>query len=141
MSEYRTTGYPDIFSLGPGSWSFTLIPDPEENMTAQSVSEGTVLWEPSDESKKKVTITHYINWLKARKGLTFNDYNSLWQWSVTEIEDFWQSLWEFFEIKASKPFSCVLSERKMPGAEWFVGSELNYAEHVFRHMTPDRARH
>ena len=108
-------------------------------MTAQSVSEGTVLWEPSDEIKKQAITTKYINWLKTQKGLSFNDYNSLWHWSVTEIEDFWQSLWEFFEIKASKPFSCVLSERKMPGAEWFVGSELNYAEHVFRHMTPDRA--
>ncbi|TFG58895.1 MAG: hypothetical protein E4H32_10965, partial [Nitrospirales bacterium] len=49
----------------------------------------------------------------------FINYNSLWQWSVTEIEDFWQSLWEFFEIKASKPFTRVLPERKMPGAEWF----------------------
>lgn len=108
-------------------------------MTAQSVSEGTVLWEPSDEIKKQAITTKYINWLKTQKGLSFNDYNSLWHWSVTEIEDFWQSLWEFFEIKASKPFSCVLSERKMPGAEWFLGSELNYAEHVFRHMTSDRA--
>lgn len=108
-------------------------------MTAQSVSEGAVLWEPSDEIKKQAITTKYINWLKTQKGLSFNDYNSLWHWSVTEIEDFWQSLWEFFEIKASKPFSCVLSERKMPGAEWFVGSELNYAEHVFRHMTSDRA--
>lgn len=107
-------------------------------MTAQPVSEGTVLWQPSDEIKTKATLTNYINWLKARKGLTFTDYNSLWQWSVTEIEDFWQSLWEFFEIKASKPFSDVLPARKMPGAEWFKGSELNYAEHVFRHMNPDR---
>jgi acetoacetyl-CoA synthetase len=115
------------------------LSDSEENMTAQSVSEGAVLWEPSDEIKKQAITTKYINWLKTQKGLSFNDYNSLWHWSVTEIEDFWQSLWEFFEIKASKPFSCVLSERKMPGAEWFVGSELNYAEHVFRHMTSDRA--
>jgi acetoacetyl-CoA synthetase len=107
-------------------------------MAAQSVREGTVLWEPTSKIKNQATITNYINWLKAQKGLTFNDYNSLWQWSVTELEDFWQSLWEFFEIKASKPFTGVLPERKMPGAEWFKGSELNYAEHVFRHMTPDR---
>ena len=108
-------------------------------MTAQSVREGTVLWEPSDEIKNQAITTKYINWLKTRKGLSFNDYNSLWQWSVTEIEDFWQSLWEFFEIKVSKPFAGVLPERKMPGAKWFAGSELNYAEHVFRHMTPNRA--
>ena len=116
-----------------------LLSDLEENMTAQSVREGTVLWEPSDEIKNQAITTKYINWLKTRKGLSFNDYNSLWQWSVTEIEDFWQSLWEFFEIKVSKPFAGVLPERKMPGAKWFAGSELNYAEHVFRHMTPNRA--
>ena len=107
-------------------------------MTTQSVSEGTVLWEPSDEIKNQAITTKYIHWLKTQKGLSFNDYNSLWQWSVTQIEDFWQSLWEFFEIKASKPFTRVLPERKMPGAEWFKGSELNYAEHVFGHLTPDR---
>ncbi len=107
-------------------------------MAARSVSEGMVLWKPSAETKSQATTTKYINWLEAKKGLSFNDYNSLWQWSVTEIEDFWQSLWEFFEIKASKPFSSILPERKMPGAEWFKGSELNYAEHVFRHMSRDR---
>ncbi len=107
-------------------------------MTKQPVSEGTVLWEPTDEIKNQAATTKYINWLRVQKGLIFNDYNSLWQWSVTEIEDFWQSLWEFFEIKSSKPFIGVLPERKMPGAEWFKGSEINYAEHVFRHMTPDR---
>ena len=67
-------------------------------MTAQSISEGTVLWEPSDEIKNQAITTKYIDWLKAQRGLTFNDYTGLWQWSVTEIEDFWQSLWEFFEI-------------------------------------------
>jgi acetoacetyl-CoA synthetase len=107
-------------------------------MTARSISEGMVLWEPTDEFKKQTNTMAYVNWLSAHKSLSFNDYNSLWEWSVTEIEDFWQSLWEFFEIKASKPYSAVLPERKMPGAEWFKGSELNYAEHVFRHMTPDR---
>ena len=107
-------------------------------MAAQSISQGTVLWEPSDEIKNQAITTKYIHWLKTQKGLSFNDYNSLWQWSVTQIEDFWQSLWEFFEIKASKPFTRVLPERKMPGAEWFKGSELNYAEHVFGHLTPDR---
>ena len=90
-------------------------------MTAQSVREGTVLWEPSDEIKNQAITTKYINWLKTRKGLSFNDYNSLWQWSVTEIEDFWQSLWEFFEIKVSKPFAGVLPERKMPGARVVCG--------------------
>jgi acetoacetyl-CoA synthetase len=107
-------------------------------MAAKSVGAGTMLWEPTSEIKNQAITTKYIDWLEAQKGLTFNDYNSLWQWSVTELEDFWQSLWEFFDIQASKPFTRVLTERKMPGAKWFKGAELNYAEHVFRHMTADR---
>jgi acetoacetyl-CoA synthetase len=107
-------------------------------MGSQSVKEGTVLWEPTEEVKSRATITKYMEWLKSEQGLSFNDYNSLWQWSVTEIENFWQSLWRFFDIKASKPYTIILSERKMPGAKWFVGAELNYAEHVFRHMSSQR---
>ena len=106
-------------------------------MDTKSISEGTLLWEPSDEFIKQTNITKYLNWLREKKGLNFDDYNSLWQWSVTEIEDFWQSLWNFFQIRASKPYTTVLSGRKMPGAVWFRGSELNYAEHVFRNMSSD----
>jgi acetoacetyl-CoA synthetase len=104
-------------------------------MDPKPISEGTILWEPGQDLIKRANMTRYMQWLESQKGLTFQDYNSLWQWSVTEIEDFWQSLWEFFDIKASRPFSAVLTERKMPGAEWFKGAELNYAEHVFRNQT------
>jgi acetoacetyl-CoA synthetase len=109
----------------------------EDRMDTKLISEGTLLWEPSDEVIKQAHITKYLHWLGKEKGLTFDDYNSLWQWSVTEIEDFWQTLWDFFQIKASKPYTKVLSERKMPGAVWFRGSKLNYAEHVFRNMYSD----
>jgi acetoacetyl-CoA synthetase len=107
-------------------------------MGTQTVSEGTVLWEPTDDFKNRAVITRYLKWLAAEKGLCFEDYTGLWEWSVREIEDFWQSLWEFFEVKASRPYTRVLSDRKMPGARWFQGAELNYAEHVFRHMTSER---
>jgi acetoacetyl-CoA synthetase len=110
----------------------------EDRMDTKSISEGTLLWKPSDEFIKQAIITKYLNWLKEEKGLTFNDYNALWEWSVTDIEDFWQSLWDFFQIKASKPYTKILSGRKMPGAVWFEGAELNYAEHVFRNMSSDR---
>ena len=82
-------------------------------------------------------MTEYMQWLASEKGLAFEDYSSLWQWSVTDIEDFWQTLWDFFQIKTSTPYSKVLSERKMPGAVWFEGAKLNYAEHVFRNMSLD----
>jgi acetoacetyl-CoA synthetase len=107
-------------------------------MGAQSVKEGTVLWEPSEEIKSRATITQYLKWLESEYALSFKDYNGLWHWSVTEIERFWESLWRFFDIKASKPYETVLAERKMPGAKWFPGAELNYAEHVFRHMSSER---
>jgi acetoacetyl-CoA synthetase len=107
-------------------------------MGAHTVREGTILWEPTDETKNQAVITKYIHWLKINKKLEFNDYDSLWKWSVDEIESFWQSLWQFFEIKASKPYRSILSQRKMPGAQWFQGSELNYAEHVFLHMSTER---
>ncbi|UCD82782.1 MAG: acetoacetate--CoA ligase [Desulfobacterales bacterium] len=107
-------------------------------MSAQTIEEGTILWEPSQDRKSRANITTYLNWLESEKGLSFKDYNSLWEWSVTEIETFWQSLWDFFNIKASKPYTSILSDRKMPRAVWFQGAELNYAEHVFRHMSSER---
>jgi len=107
-------------------------------MGAQPVREGTVLWEPTEEFKRRATITRFLTWLESERGLSFKDYNSLWEWSVTEIENFWQCLWQFFDIKASKPYTHILSERKMPGAKWFQGAELNYAEHVFRQMSSRR---
>jgi acetoacetyl-CoA synthetase len=107
-------------------------------MNAQSIAEGTILWQPGEAVKSRATITKYMQWLESERGLCFTDYPSLWQWSVTEIEDFWQSLWQFFDIKASKPYTRILSDRRMPGARWFDGAELNYAEHVFRHMSSQR---
>ena len=102
------------------------------------VNEGELLWEPSEEFKERSNIGHYMRWLKEHRGLEFGEYNSLWHWSVTEIEDFWESVWEYFDVKASRPYSKVLTERKMPGCKWFIDSELNFAEHVFRNMAVDR---
>jgi acetoacetyl-CoA synthetase len=96
-------------------------------MDNKPISEGTVLWEPGEAFIKRSNMTRYMQWLASEKGLTFGDYNSLWQWSVTDIENFWQSLWEFFDIRASTLYSEVLTGRKMPGAAWFKGAELNYA--------------
>jgi len=105
-------------------------------MDMKSVSEGTLLWEPSQEFKSRAEMTRYMSWLKEKKDLSFDDYNELWKWSVSNIEDFWVSIWEFFEIMASNPYTNVL-EGRMPECGWFTGSELNYAEHVFRNMTAD----
>lgn len=94
--------------------------------------EGTLLWEPSEDLKENANISRYMRWLEESKGLSFDNYEELWEWSVTELEEFWASIWEYFDVKASKPYSEVLGSRRMPGAEWFPGAELNYAEHVLR---------
>jgi len=105
-------------------------------MAASSESD-TLLWEPTEALKRQARITDYMKWLEREKGLTLQTRGELWQWSVDHLEDFWASLWEHFHINASKPYTSVLKERKMPGAEWFSGAELSYAEHMFRHATSD----
>ena len=104
---------------------------------ATTVRDNTPLWEPSEEAKQQANLTHYMQWLEREKGLNFQTRDQLWQWSVDHLEDFWASIWEYFHIKASKPYTAVLVERKMPGASWFPGAELNFAEHVFRNATSD----
>ncbi len=94
--------------------------------------EGTLLWEPSEEFKESANISRYMRWLEENRGLSFEGYEELWEWSVADLEEFWASIWEYFDVQASKPYSEVLASRQMPGTEWFPGAELNYAEHVFR---------
>jgi hypothetical protein len=76
-------------------------------------AEGTLLWEPSEEFKENANITRYMRWLKEEKNLFFGDYGELWEWSVTDLEDFWVSIWEYFKVKASKPYERVLAEREI----------------------------
>src|ERR1700730_4125888 len=102
-----------------------------ESMISPS-SNNEVLWEPSEHLKQQVNMTKYMQWLADEKGLRFSEREALWEWSVMQLEDFWASIWEYFHIKASHPYTSVLQERKMPGAKWFQGATLNYAEHVFR---------
>jgi acetoacetyl-CoA synthetase len=96
------------------------------------VSAPPVVWTPSPERIASATITRYREWLNETRGLALEDYAALWQWSVDELEGFWASIWEFFEVEASEPYERVLTTREMPGARWFPGARLSYAEHVFR---------
>ena len=113
--------------------------DPASNgdNNVASIPEGTLLWQPSPERLKNARLTAYMAWLQKTRGLTFADYNALWQWSVDELEAFWASIWEYYDIKASAPYKQVLKERKMPRTVWFEGAHLNYAEHALRHAAGD----
>ena len=93
------------------------------------------LWQPSEKSIQQANVTHYCHWLTSEKGLFFSTYEELWQWSVNHLEAFWASLWDYFHIQASQPYTTVLAARTMPGARWFPGACLNYAEQVFRQET------
>ncbi|HEX3612183.1 MAG TPA: acetoacetate--CoA ligase [Sporichthyaceae bacterium] len=93
---------------------------------------GTVLWEPSDERIKDSAMRAYLDWLEAREGRTFADHREFWAWSVEDIERFWTSVWDYFEVAASAPYERVLTEGQMPDVRWFPGARLNWAEHLLR---------
>jgi acetoacetyl-CoA synthetase len=98
------------------------------------MSEGTprVLWEPSEQFKVDTWLARYMRWLADERGVHATSYHLLWEWSVEELDEFWESIWDYFEVSASEPYEAVLGSREMPGAEWFPGARLSYAEHVFR---------
>jgi acetoacetyl-CoA synthetase len=89
------------------------------------------LWEPSAELVERARMTEYMRWLASERGLRFDGYDDLWRWSVEDLEGFWSSIWDFFAVQADGGYDRVLDSREMPGAEWFAGTSLNYAEHVF----------
>ena len=76
----------------------------------------------------------YQEWLQANRGLSFDSYDALWQWSVKDLDAFWQSIWDYFDLQSPTPHSAVLAEGKMPGAQWFTGAQFNYVRQVFRHV-------
>ncbi len=96
-----------------------------------------ILWQPDAGRIERAALTRYARWLRETRGVETQGYHELWRWSVTELEAFWESIWEYFEVQASAPYECVLPSRAMPGAAWFPGAHLNYAEHVFRRRDPD----
>jgi acetoacetyl-CoA synthetase len=97
-----------------------------------SVPEGALLWEPSEDRRAGSNISRYLAWLRARHGLAFGSYGELWEWSVSDLAAFWASVWAFSDVIAHHPPTATLGDRSMPGAEWFPGAELNYAEHALR---------
>jgi acetoacetyl-CoA synthetase len=107
------------------------------------VSENTaqgpeLLWSPPADVRDRTRIGDYLRWLEENRGLRFAGYNDLWAWSVDDLEGFWSSIWEYFDIVSHAPYEQVLSTRSMPGARWFEAARLNYAEHALRGLDDDR---
>ncbi|MEJ8767529.1 acetoacetate--CoA ligase [Oceanobacillus sp. HCA-5259] len=104
----------------------------------ERIQEGTLLWEPTQERKENSNLNHFMVWLQQNRNLSFDSYDKLWDWSVSELEAFWEAMWEYFDIESSTPYRSVLSARKMPGAKWFEGAKINYTEHVFRNRDSEK---
>lgn len=100
-------------------------------MTATSDTAPPVLWRPDPQRVERSTIVRFQRWLAAERGVVVDGYDELWRWSVDDLEGFWAAIWDFFDVRARTPYERVLGRREMPGAEWFPGATLNYAEHIF----------
>ena len=81
----------------------------------------------------------YQNWLHAQRGLSFASYDALWRWSITDLEAFWQTIWDYFDLQSPTPHTAVLQSHTMPGAQWFPGAQVNYVQQVLRHVAPAHA--
>ncbi|MGY2005011.1 acetoacetate--CoA ligase [Blastococcus sp. SYSU DS1024] len=96
------------------------------------VREGDLLWIPAPERAAATRLAEFTAFVAERTGRGFAGYADLWSWSTVELEQFWQAVWDFFEVRSSAPHTAVLEQRVMPGARWFPGARLNLAEHVLR---------
>lgn len=104
----------------------------------RDITHGALLWQPSSQVIENANLTHYMRWLRATHGVQANDYDALWLWSVDNLEMFWESLWSYFDLTYSQKWETPLAARTMPGATWFPGARLNFAENIFAQMTAER---
>src|SRR4029079_14230328 len=105
---------------------------------AQPLREGALLWQPSEAFKAASTMTDYMGWLERERGLRFADYAELWRWSVDDLAGFWSSVVDYYEIPLKGAWSDALRDATMPGARWFDGAQINYAEALLGRVVPDR---
>src|SRR5690242_14165185 len=93
---------------------------------------GDLLWSPPADAGQTTRIGDFMRFVQRSRSLTLRDYDDLWRWSVDDLAAFWQSVWDYFDVIAHTPPTAVLTHPRMPGARWFEGATLNYAEHVLR---------
>jgi len=94
---------------------------------------GKLLWTPSPGRVQSCNLYCFMQQVNSNLGLNLDSYQALYQWSVEHIADFWKALWEHIDVIASVPYSQVLDDAaKMPGAKWFTGARLNFAQNLLR---------
>ena len=102
------------------------------------VREGDLLWQPAPAVAAGSNIRRYMAWLERTHGVRCAEYPALWEWSVADVGRFWDSIREFYDVRFARPAARPLGAAGMPGADWFPGAELNFAEHALRHAAADR---
>ncbi len=105
-----------------------------------TVDYGATLWEPSDQVRESAKITGYMRWLAAERGLSVKGYDELWRWSVHRPDEFWATVWDYFEVIGHRGTGPVLSGGPMPDVTWFSGTTINYARNALRTATSDPGR-
>ena len=95
-------------------------------------------WTPDPAAVSVSRIADFGRWVARHRGVAVSDYAALRQWSVTDLEGFWSAIWEYFDVRAATDYHQVLASETMPGAEWFTGATLNYADHALRHIAADQ---
>jgi acetoacetyl-CoA synthetase len=96
------------------------------------INDGDIIHQPDPTVRHTSKIGRYMDWLAAERGLVFDTYTDLWQWSVDDVDAFWRSIWDYFGVVSATPVGPVLGRREMPGAEWFPGTRINYAGEFLR---------
>jgi acetoacetyl-CoA synthetase len=92
------------------------------------------LWSPSEEWIKKANVSRFVDYVNGKQGQKLKTFADLYQWSIENTPDFWARMWEFADIKASRGYDQVVDDlKKMPGAKWFPGARLNFAENLLRY--------
>jgi acetoacetyl-CoA synthetase len=107
---------------------------PHPCLTVEESAMKTPLWKPSEERIKQANMTRFMEYVNQNYGKGFTSYDELHRWSIDNIPDFWATMWEFGEIKVSQNYNAVVNDlNKMPGAHWFMGAKLNFAENLLRY--------
>jgi acetoacetyl-CoA synthetase len=91
---------------------------------------GEVMWSPPPDVRETTRMGHFLDFVRDTRGRDLDGYDELFAWSVSDLDGFWGALWDFFGVRAHAPYERVLGSREMPGAQWFTGARLNYAEHM-----------
>ncbi len=104
---------------------------------AKNAPNQSPLWTPTTTFSSESNLAQFQIWLSQNKGIEVENYHDLWKWSVENAADFWESIWQYFDIQSNIKYDFVLSNDKMPHAQWFGGAKLNYAREVFHRKNPN----